>query len=393
MTDPLEDRLRTHLADRAAQVTAQPDPSAVVERSSGRRRIGAPLLAGAAAVLALLVGGSFATGWSVAASSPTTTTVPGGSRYGAPLARPTAQSPGAAGVDVPTGSTASVDPLAPVFTRTTGSGVTIRTYTPTGTAGGGCASSCPPTGTTPAPVPCPMDALCAHPETTPTATPGGAPGSSAGSAGRVTGDGTTSGSGGSTATTAPATTACQQLTAELSTAAAVDSAVFAAPTSGTLGSRTALVADYGSFGEAEGAPVGWVAVVVSGDVASVRLVSATGSVLDAMAPSSGVAVLAATGGSALAGTSVVGVDANGTVLVTVAAVGGSPDSGPGCTTVPPGPPVTVPTTTVPTTTVPTTTVPTTTVPPTTVPPISTGPTPSPGPPITVPTNAPASGST
>jgi len=31
MTDPLEDRLRSHLADRAARVTVDPDPATVVE--------------------------------------------------------------------------------------------------------------------------------------------------------------------------------------------------------------------------------------------------------------------------------------------------------------------------------------------------------------------------
>ena len=192
MTDPLEDRLRSHLADRAAQVTATPDPSAFVERSAGRRRIGAPLVAGVAAVVVLLAGASFATGLSVAASGPTTTTtVPGGSRSAA-LARPSAPSPGVAGADVSGSATGSVDPLTPVFTRTTGSGVTIRTYASTVIGGSGCSTSslCPPIGSVPAPVPCPKGAMCAQPVTTPItsagATPAGAAGSSAGSAGGTT---------------------------------------------------------------------------------------------------------------------------------------------------------------------------------------------------------------
>ena len=36
MTDEFEDRLRDHLADRAAAVQAESDPTAFVDRSAGR---------------------------------------------------------------------------------------------------------------------------------------------------------------------------------------------------------------------------------------------------------------------------------------------------------------------------------------------------------------------
>ena len=77
MTDPLEDRLRSHFADRAARVTADPDPAAFVERSVGRPHPGVPMVAGLVAVAAVLVGGSFLTGVSVAGSSPTPVVGPG----------------------------------------------------------------------------------------------------------------------------------------------------------------------------------------------------------------------------------------------------------------------------------------------------------------------------
>jgi hypothetical protein len=401
MTDPLEDRLRSHLADQAARVTATPDPSAFVERSTGRDRFGAPLVAGAAAVVALLVGGSFATGWSVAASSPTTTTTPGTSRAAAPLAHPTALSPGAAGVDISGSGAAVTDPLTALFTRTTGSDVTIRTYTSTA-AGGGCSTpaACPPIASVPVPVQCPKGAMCAQPVTTPIAstpaTPGGAPGSSPGSSagsspgssGGSTG-GTATGTGGGTTTVPVVAGGCQQLTLELSTAAAVGTATLAAPTNAALGPKTVELVGTGSFGGAEGDPVGWVAVVASGDVASVRLESSTGAVLDAMVPSSGMAVLAATGGSGLVGTSVVGVDPGGAVLATVA-VGAAPSGvGPGCTSVPPGPPVTTPPTTTP---VPTTTTTTSTTTPSSTDPTSSTVVPPTAVPNVVPSQGPPTGS-
>jgi hypothetical protein len=124
----------------------------------------------------------------------------------------------------------------------------------------------------------------------------------------------------------------------------VSSAVIAAPTFPGSGPGTLQVVDTGSFGEAEGAPAGWVAVVVSGDVASVRLVSPSGAVLDSMTPSSGVVVLATTGATALAGTSAVALDAGGATVATVATDQAASASGPGCMSTPP---VSVPPTTVP----------------------------------------------
>ena len=98
--------------------------------------------------------------------------------------------------------------------------------------------------------------------------------------------------------------------------------------------------------------------MVSSDVVSVRLVSSSGAVLDTMAPSSGVAVLAATGETALAGTSVVGLDAAGATVATVSTAQDAPTASPVCITVSPMPIGSVPTTTPVATTGPVTTVPT-----------------------------------
>jgi hypothetical protein len=112
----------------------------------------------------------------------------------------------------------------------------------------------------------------------------------------------------------------------------------------------------GSFGTAEGAPVGWVAVWVGSGVTSVHL-SSGGTAVDAMAPNSGIVVLAVPGNSELAGATVVGVDQRGAAVATVPAdqVSG-PDASNACTTLPTKPPATTTTTT--TTTAPTTTAPT-----------------------------------
>ncbi len=354
MTDPLEDRLRSHFADRAARITVDPDPVVVVERSAGRTRIGAPLMAGVVAVAALLVGGSFATGMAVAGSSPAstpTTTVPGAD------VSPSASSASSGGIAARPGS-AELAPLTSLFTRTGPSGVTIRAYTSTTTAVGGCTADapCPPVGGVPPTAPCPKGAMCAQPVTTPAASggPGAdtttttAAGATAGDPGSGSGGSTGSGTGGTgtitTTTGPPQPAACQQLTLELSTAQAVWSASMAAPTSVTLGPKTVQLVDTGTFGDAEGAPAGFVTAVVSGDVASVRLVSSSGAVLDAMTPSAGVVVLAATGSTALTGTSVVGVDAGGATVATTAADQGTSPEAPGCVTGPTGPPVTPPTT-------------------------------------------------
>ena len=363
MTDPLEDRLRSHFADRAAQVAADPDPSAFVERSVGRTRVGVPLVAGAVAVVALLTGGGFLTGISVAASSSTSTTsttAPG--RAAAPLASGAAASGSSPGADVGGGSAAVA--LTPLFTRTSGSGVDIRAYTSPVEAVGGCTSDspCPPIGVVPGHVPCPTGSMCAQPVTTPMATAGDGAGSSGGSTSGSAGSGaggsaggTGSDPGGIPVTTVPQqATGCSQLTLELSTDRAVASTAFAAPTAGALAPKTVRLVDTGSFGEAEGGPVGWVAAVVSGDVASVRLVSSSGAVLDAMTPSSGVVVLAATGAVALAGTSVVGLDAGGATLATGPADQFASSAVPGCSAPSPGPPATTPGSPTTTTTGPTT---------------------------------------
>jgi len=72
----------------------------------------------------------------------------------------------------------------------------------------------------------------------------------------------------------------------------------------------------GSFGTEEGAPVGWVAVIVGSGVASVNL-SSGGTLVDSMTPVSGIVVLAMTGTADLTGASVVGIDQSGATVATV----------------------------------------------------------------------------
>jgi hypothetical protein len=364
MTDPLEDRLRAHFADRAAQVAVAPDPAAIVERSTRRPRVGAPLVAVLAAAVALLTGGSFLTGMSVAGSSPATTPVPPAVHGAASPQSNGTFAPAPSTTVIGGSATAVAPPLTSLFTRTTSAGVTIRAYTSTSAPTTGCtlasacpptpgctSSPCPPTGVVP--VPCPANAACAQPISMPMQTAGatgGAPGDSgAGAGGAVSGSvPPATGVGGapvSTTTTVPQqATSCQQLTLELSTDRAVWSASIGGPTSAVLGPKSVQILATGSFGEAEGGPVGWVAVLVSGEVASVRLVSSTGAVLDVMTPSTGVVVLAATGATALADTSAVGLDAGGTPVATVPTAQSGSAGAPGCTATPPGPPVPTPTT-------------------------------------------------
>ncbi len=145
------------------------------------------------------------------------------------------------------------------------------------------------------------------------------------------------------------TTGCGQLVVELSTDKAVGNDSVPRPTIAAPSPDTVVILGGGSFGVAEGAPVTWVAVWVGGAVASVRL-SSGGTTVDAMAPSSGIVVLAMPGKSELTGATVVGVDQNGSAVGTVPAdqVPG-PAASTDCSTVPPNPPS--PTTTVaPTTT-------------------------------------------
>ncbi len=363
MTDPLEDRLRAHLADRAARVTVDPDPNGVYERSAGRRRIGAPVVAGVAALLVVLTGGGFAAGLAVA--GPARTPAPG------VAAEPTTTTPGgaspSAAAGAPVGGVMIQPALTPLFLRTTGSGVTIRAYE---SATDGCASSsaCPPVAGGYPTAPCPRGTVCALPVTNGVAA-SGSTGSGAGSSGGNTG---TTGSATTTSdsttptvvapptttpTTGPATTtttttttvpstvsACRQLTLELSTARAVTTTSLAAPTTATLGAGTLELLATDSFGGSEGAASGYVTVVTSPDVTTVRLVSPAGAVLDAMAPASGVAVLAATGATALAGTSVVGLDDTGATVATVATDQLLPAPSPGCVTVSPVVPAPTPST-------------------------------------------------
>jgi hypothetical protein len=337
MTDPLEDRLRSHFADRAGRVTADPDPSTLVERSAGRPRLGVPLVAGLVAAVAVLTGGSFLTGMSVASSSPAPA-----ARGGGGAAVPGALESPASGVNLP--STAVVPALTSLFTRTTTSGVTIRAYTSGTTLGVG-----------PGPLACPAGMMCAQPITTPltprdpsanggTDSSGSSPSGATASSGMIGPDSTIS-----TVGTVPSEPPrCQEVTLEMSTDRAVSSVAVAGPTGVAVGPNSVELLATGSFGEVEGGPVGWVAVAVGSNVPSVQLVSSTGTVIDATTPASGVVVLAAVGSTVLGDASVVGLSPAGATLATVPVdLGVTP--APGCSPVTPGPPVTPPTT-VPTTT-------------------------------------------
>lgn len=364
MTDPLEDHLRLHLADRAGRVTVDPDPTAVVERSAGRRRIGAPLVATVVAVAALLAGGGFTTGMAVAGPSRASN---------APLAASAPEGGSLSTTTIGRGampSTAAVVALTPLFVRSTDSGATIRAYT----SSIGPITGCPPgalcvsPGGVPPIAPCPPGAKCAQPVTTPAGVPdptipvtgsGGSPGpgSSPGSPGSAGGG--VSGSpepGPMTTTTTPAVAGCRQLTLELSTAQAVWSTSLPTPATDGIGPKSVQLVGTGTFGEAEGAPTAVAVVAVSPDVTVVRLVSSSGAVLDAMAPTAGIAVMATTGANGLAGTTVVGLDAGGATVATVPSDQGTSNAAGGCGVLPPQP---TPVTTVPGGPVPTTTGPVT----------------------------------
>jgi hypothetical protein len=139
------------------------------------------------------------------------------------------------------------------------------------------------------------------------------------------------------------TAECGQLVIELSTDKAVGSGSVPRPTMAAPSPVTVELLGVGSFGTAEGAPVGWVAVWVGSGVASVHL-SSGGTAVDAMAPNSGIVVLAVPGNSKLAGATVVGVDQSGAAVATVPAdqVSG-PDASNACTTLPTKPLPTKPT--------------------------------------------------
>ena len=387
MTDELEDRLRAHLAAKAAQVQADPDPRVLMERSVGGTGRGRPLLIGAVAIAVVFAGSGVLTGVNLVgggstatpvASAPSTT-VPGGA--GAAL---TPRSSGAS--SLPT--VAVPAPYAFLFTRTTSSGVTIRAYRSTTSTTGGCtsAAACTPLGTVPAPTPCPQGALCAQPVTV-TQTQNGVTGDAGTSAGAVASSGgavgtagpaptPSTGSGPMSTVPTPSTATCGQLEIELSTDRAVGTGSVPLPTSAPPSPDTVELLGVGSFGTAEAAPVGWVAVWVGSAVTSVHLNSG-GSSVDDMAPSSGVVVLAVPGIADLTGSTVVGLDRSGAAVASVPAdqLSGSDASG-ACSTTPiqaPGstttsqPPVTRTTTSTTTSTTSTTTAPSATTTTTTTP--------------------------
>ena len=376
MSDAFEDRLRSHLAGKAAEVQADPDLGALMERSvgrSGQRRL---LAVGAAAIAVVFAGSGVLTGVSLAgggttatplAASPSTS-VPG--RAGASLA------PGpSGGSDLP--SIAVQTPYTFLFTRTTSSGVTIRAYGSGDSTAGGCTQTepCPPVGIVPGPTPCPKGAMCAQPMVSPPAggtstggvassgpavgTPETLPTQPSGSGSTGSGSSGPSGSGsgsGSTGTVpSQPTGGCGQLVLELSTDRAVGSGSVLRPTAAAPSPDTVELLGAGSFGTPEGAPVGWVAVWVGSGVASVQLTSG-GTTVDTMAPDAGIVVLAAPRNAELAGATVVGVDQGGTAVATVPAdqVPG-PDVSNACTPTTPTTPTTTSTTTPPAPTTTTTT--------------------------------------
>ncbi len=379
MTDELEDRLRNHLAGQAAQVRAESDPSAFVEHSAGPSRRRGVVAAGAAAITVVVAGAGILTGVNLGgatsaakpqASAPTT----GSARAGADLA------PAGSGAQVPP-SIVFQTPYSFLFTRVSSSGVTIRAYTTGSTTTGGCGPAvvCSPTSTLPPSPTCPPGAECARPLVTPhtsggttgsglpsdpggvvpttsTATPSSPPSQPVGSG--TTGSGT-AGSG----TTGSGTAGCAPLVVELSTDKAVGTGSVSVPATGTPAPSTVEVLGTGSFGTAEGAPVGWVAVWTGSGVASVQL-SVGGAVVDAMPPDSGVVVLAASGNAGLAGASVVGLDQSGASVDSVpVGLAATPDAAAGCpdpVSNPPAPPTTTTTTTEPGAPTPTSTTTTTT---------------------------------
>jgi hypothetical protein len=138
------------------------------------------------------------------------------------------------------------------------------------------------------------------------------------------------------------TVECGSLVVELSTASAVGTGSVPRPTVAASRADEVEILGSGSFGVAEGAPVGWVAVWVGPGVTSVTLTE--GGATDSMAPESGLAVLALPGDAALTGATVVGDDQSGAAVSTVplaqAPVTVNPD---GCGVLPiTSPPTTVP---------------------------------------------------
>jgi hypothetical protein len=342
----LEARLRHAMALRAGHAPAGgadwSDLAGRISRATRRRQ----RLLGAAAGMALLVGGAGGFLGEAAATAGTSATptlstspstiaprVPGGaatpSSGGPAVASPCMGVPGPAS----DGGTGSATHL---FTRTTADGVTIRAYrlaqafvmpcgVPTPVPLGGSGGSQGTTGTAVAP-PATVAPGTVVPDT--------APGTTAVPATTTT-----------TAALEPAVVPAGggSVSVELSDAAAVgqgglsSSVCEVAPGVGAdAGAPPASNGDAvpgtveprqvttGAFGVVEGDPVWWVAVDVGGDVASVRMTFAGGTV-DQMAPVDGVAVVAARVGAAASGGSgpysVRGtldlLDASGGVVATV----------------------------------------------------------------------------
>ena len=385
MTDDFEDRLRTHLRGQAAQVRVDPDPSAFIDRAAGRTWPRGRV-AGCVAALTVVVGGAgILTGVNLSgatSAAPTQASTPatGSDRAGAALA-PAAS--GGQGPSIVIGSSYTF-----LFSRVTTSGVTVRAYSAGTATTGGCGPSvmCVPTTTVPSGPTCPTGAECAQPIVVPHTA------ANASESGTTSGSGSTS--GGVTTPVVPpdqppvsvpvtadppsAAPACEPLVVELSTDKAVGTGSVSLPSSATPAPNTVEVLGTGSFGTAEGAPVGWVAVWVGSGVTSVQL-TAGGTTADSMAPDGGVAVLAAVGDAGLADATVVGIGQSGTTVDSVpVGQAATPDGAGGCPAPISTPPVST-TTTVPApvpvpTTAPTTTTTTTTT-------VS-------GSPVPVPTNRP-----
>ena len=376
MSDAFEDRLRTHFAGKAAQVQADPDPGALMERSVGRSRRRRPLAMGAVAIAVIFAGSGVLTGVNLVGGGSTATPV---------AAAPSTTVPGRAGASLapsPSGasnlpSIAIQAPYTFLFTRTTSSGVTIRAYGSGSSTTGGCtqAAPCPPVSIVPGPTPCPQGAMCAQPTVpqAPSSATGGGSASAGGAASSGTAVGTpdvpptqptgsgSTGSGSVGTVPSQPTAECGQLVIELSTDKAVGSGTMPRPTTAPSPNGVELLGA-GSFGIAEGAPVGWVAVWVGSGVASVQL-SSGGAAVDATAPGSGIVVLAAPGNPELAGATVMGLNQSGAVVATAPADQVASNA---CAILPTKPPTT--TTTTPTTTPTTAPAPTT---PTTTTPVNT----------------------
>jgi hypothetical protein len=361
MTDDFEDRLRNHLSARAAQIQIEPDPSAFVEHGAARSRRRGVLAAGMAALVVVAAGAGVLVGVDLIGSSTSAQTA-------------TPEPPGKSGAALaPIGSGGPLTPAivgqapyALLFTRVTASGVTIRAYTAGPSSSGGCGPAvvCSPTTSVPPGQTCPSGAVCAQPvvphvsmgasgSTTAPVEGVAPPGAGSVSSEPAVATGT-SPTGAASSGPLEDTSACTPLVLELSTDEAVGTGSVSLPGTAPASSVTLDVLGTGSFGTAERAPVGWVAVSVGNGVSSVQL-SVGGTVVDTMAPSSGIVVLAATGDAGLDGASVTGLDPSGANVGSVPAGQVAAPGAPSACPAPASTPVTPTTTTTTTTTPPTST--------------------------------------